>query len=460
VSSFVGLYTGLSGIRAAQTGIDVASHNVANSATRGYTRQRVALAASHSYQSPVGPIGTGVTVAQIGRLRDAFLDTRARGALAEHAGAGVRAQLLTTVEALTGEPDNGISGRLTALWTAAEAWANDPADPATRRQVISELGAVAETFRSVSSQWDLLEADARIDRETRITAANDALTALAELDLRIANADPKRVGNDLYDQRDVLLDHIAELTGATARVGADGRSEVRLAGVDLIDATGAGRLELDAAGSVLAVDPAGAATDTTGQLGGAIGGLTRFLDQDLPQWRRQLDALAAGLAEAVNATNAGGVRADGTPGGPLLSYDPADPAGSLARLTDDLSALAAAIAGAPPGPHDGTNAARFAALRTTPVDIGGTSATIDTHLSNLVTGLAGDVRSARTSATAARTVASSAATARDAEHGVSLDEEMVELVRYQRQLEASARVMTAVDQVLDTLVNRVGIVGR
>lgn len=460
MSSFVGLYTGLSGIRAGQTGIDVASNNVANSATKGYTRQRVELAASHSYQSPVGPMGTGVTVSQIGRLRDSFLDTRARNALGDHGSASVRANLLSTVEALTGEPDNGIGGRLTALWTAAEAWANDPADPATRRQVMSELGAVSETFRSVATQWDVLQDDVVSDREARITATNDALQALADLDLRIANSDPKRIGSDLYDQRDVLLDDVAQLTGASVRVGADGRSEVKLAGIDLITAAGAGKLEIDGAGVVQAVAPDGTTAPTTGVLGGTIGGLTRFLDQDLPAWRDQLNALAAGLADTINDINTGGVTADGTAGQALLSYDPADPAGTLARITDDLAALAAATNGAPPAPHDGSNAARLAGLRTSGATIGGSTATIDTHLSNLVTGLAGDVRSAKNSASAARTVASAAATARDAEHGVSLDEEMVELVRYQRQLEASARVMTTVDQMLDTLVNRVGIVGR
>jgi flagellar hook-associated protein 1 len=154
--SFVGLYTGLSAIRAAQTGIDLASNNVANSATPGYTRQRVELVASPDYDSPVGPLGTGVTVAQIGRLRDSFLDTRARNALGDHGAAGVRADLLRTVEELTGEPDSGISTRLTALWVAAESWANDPADPATRRQVMGELTAVSQTFRSVADQWDVL----------------------------------------------------------------------------------------------------------------------------------------------------------------------------------------------------------------------------------------------------------------------------------------------------------------
>jgi flagellar hook-associated protein 1 len=458
--SFVGLYTGLSAIRAAQTGIDLASNNVANSATPGYTRQRMELRASPDYGSPVGPLGTGVTVAQIGRLRDSFLDTRARNALGDHGAAGIRADLLRTVEELTGEPDSGISRRLTALWVAAESWANDPADPATRRQVMGELTAVSEAFRSVADQWDVLQDDVVRDRGARLTALNDALTALAEIDARIVNVPPDRLGAGLLDQRDVLLDRIAQLTGASARVGADGRSEVRLGGVDLVGPDGPASFVL-VDGTVTVVAPDGTTAPVpTDVLGGTLGGLTRFLEQDLPEWRGRLDALAAGLAAAINAVNEGGVTASGAPGGPLLTFDPDDPAGSLARATGDLAALAAAVAGDPPAPHDSSNALRFAALRTALVAVGGSDATLDTHLSDLITGLAGDVRSARSSATAARTVASAAGSARDAQHGVSIDEEMVELVRYQRALEAAARVMTTVDQALDTLVNRVGIVGR
>lgn len=464
---FVGLYTGLSAIRAAQTGIDVAANNVANSATPGHTRQRVELVAGPRYDSPVGPQGTGVTVAQIGRLRDSFLDTRVRTAIGDHAATSVRANLLGTLEALTGEPDDGISSRMTALWTAAEAWANDPAEPATRRQVMNELTAVGETFRSVVTQWDTLEADVRHDRDVRLEQVNDALAQLAELDARIVNVPDQRVGPALLDQRDLLLDDIAQLTGATARVGTSGRSEVVLAGVNLVPSDGPAELSLvDGVATITAHD--GTTTSAAGQLGGMVGGLTKVLDQDIPAFREQMNTVAAGIHAAVNEVNRAGVTADGTPGGDLLTFDPTDPARTLTRATDDLSALAAARDVTSPQPHDGSNARVLANLRIAPVTIGddddddapGPSASLSSHFADVITGLASEVNAAKGSASASRSIAVSAATARDAEHGVSIDEEMVELVRYQRALEAAARVMTTIDQALDVLVNRVGIVGR
>jgi flagellar hook-associated protein 1 FlgK len=458
MSSFVGLYTGLSGVRAAQTGIDVTSHNVANANTPGYTRQRVELIASHSYRSPVGWVGTGVTVDSIARLRDQFLDDRFRSAIGDRASAGVRAEFLASLEVLSGEPDLGLSGRITRLWAAAEAWSNDPADAASRRQVLTELASIAEGFRATAESWDRLGEDTGERRATVATVVTATLQNLHDLNRRIANEDPARIGNDIYDQRDLLLDQLSQLTGAVARPQADGSVGVTLGTLELLGPGGPASFAISADGSTIDItDPGGATTSTTTLVGGELGGLHRVLTVDLPQWRTALDELAVGLATAVNGVNQ-------TAGGPALlaPSDPGAPAATLQLLTQDPAALIASTAGPGAPPHDGSNARRLADLRTTPVGFGTppTARTIEAAHADLVVGLAGAVRSSRTTADAAGGVAVGAQLARAAEHGVSLDEEMVGLVRYQRALEAAARVMTTVDQALETLVNRVGIVGR
>ena len=159
MSLHVGLYTGLSALRAAQTGIDTASHNISNASTPGYTRQRVELRASIPFDSPDGPLGTGVEVTTIGRLRDHFADARVRATSAEFARLDVRAELLATTESLTGEPDAGVSTELNALWDAFEDLAIDPQDPATRRQVLNQLDTLSSRVRSVAGAWDQLASD-------------------------------------------------------------------------------------------------------------------------------------------------------------------------------------------------------------------------------------------------------------------------------------------------------------
>jgi flagellar hook-associated protein 1 len=461
--SFVGLYTGLTGVRAAQTGIDITGHNVANATTPGYTRQRVELTARPVYQSLAGPVGTGVDVTSIGRLRDSFLDTRFRSAVADFAASSTQADLLGRLEALTGEPDDGISARMGRLWEATESWANDPAGLATRRQVLAELTSVAEAIRSVAVAWDQLEADTVARRDTLVGVVNDTLDSLADLDRRIATAEPNRVGPDLLDQRDLLLDDLARLTGATVSYDQSGRARVELGGQPLLAGGVHQHLAVGTAddGSttfhvvVPGADPASEPGPSVA-VGGELGGLHAVLDDHLPRLRGELDAFAEAFADAFNDVNGQGHVAGGGTGGGLLWFEGGAVDARNLRVTTDIAALAAAGDGAA-APHDATNAERFGRLRLDGVGGGGS---LENRLADLIVGLASDVRSAKATANGARAVSVGAELARVSEHGVSIDEEMVSLVRYQRALEAASRVMTTVDEALEVLVNRTGIVGR
>lgn len=192
---------------------------------------------------------------------------------------------------------------------------------------------------------------------------------------------------------------------------------------------------------------------------GELGGIQQFLTGDLLEWQGALDDFATDLIAQVNAVNQNGVTADGSQGPPLLGgTDALD----LALLTDDVADLAAApddFGGDPPPLHADGNARLFADLRFEAFP-DPDEPTLGARIDDLVVGLAGRVSAASQAAEAAAGVATGAALARTAEHSVSLDEEMVGLVRYQRALEASSRVMTTVDEMLEVLVNRTGIVGR
>ncbi len=485
--SFVGLYTGLSGIRAGQAGLDTASNNIANANTPGYTRQRVEFSAAHSFNSPYGPVGTGVTVEDVARLRDGFLDARYRSSVGDGAAAQVRSEFLTSMERLSGEPELGLSSKIGELWAAMEDWSNDPAADASRRSVLNELGTVAETFRGTAAAWDQLGADTEGQLNVVLGEVNDLLTTLHEdFNVQLANADMDRVGPGLLDQRDQLLDRLSELTGATVSYNEDNTVTVELDGQALLDYP-AGPAEVtvapEADGDTPAVriEPPGGGGAQTVAASGELEGLRRAVHEDLPAWRDQLDGLANTLMDAINEQNLAGAVASGERGEALLE---GDGAGDITLVSNDIGALAAGAlqldegTGDPaidpddpdgalltPPTHDGTNARAFADLRTAQLlrpgeEEGGATATFETQLSEQIVGLAGAVRSSESTTEAARGVATGAHLARASQHGVSIDEEMVDLVRFQRALEANARVMTTVDQTLDVLVNRVGIVGR
>lgn len=450
---FVSLQTALSGLRAAQLQMNAIGQNMANVNTPGYTRQLVNLTEALPYQTPSGWIGTGVDVSGINRARDAFLDARVRSTSDTQAGLQARADLLQSTESVMGEPAQGISGPLAAVWSAFENAASSPADTGARTAALSALDNLATRVRQVAAGWSQIRGDVQQSLSAAVTDLNSKLGQLATLNGAIASS-TSGSPNDLLDQRDVLLDTLATEAGATSVLSPDGTARVVIGGLSVVNGTSATPLTLQAGGTL--ADPFG----TTAVAGGTIGGYQTFLSSDLPAYQAQLDGFATDLATALNAQHANGFTPAGQPGGPLLSYNPAAAAATLSTVITDPSQLALSSAAGPPFPtYNGVNAQALADLRTAPVASGGTLS-LGGALQSLVTGLAASTSNIVGTAQSQSSLLQSIQSAREGSQGVSIDEEMANMMEAQRAYQAAARVMTVVDENLDTLVNHTGIVGR
>ena len=444
MSTFIGLHTALTGIRAGQRGLDTASHNVANANTPGYTRQRVNLASRIPWQSTVGPIGTGVDVTGVERLRDAFLDTRVRTIGESFAGADTTAALLQRAEDVLGEPENGVTTLLGGVFDSFDDLAISPADSGARAQVIANVDALTARFRSVAAGWHQLSSDTAVRRDLAIEDVNAQLDRLTGLNAVAASFGDDPVPNDLLDERDLILDQLAASVGATSSITTDGLVEVNIGGQQAVAAgppPSNTHVSYDTATETFAVG-GNAVT-----VGGELGSIRDFLVATLPALVGQFDAVATTVRDAINAAHADGVDANGVAGGLLISGTSAADMTTAATLTPDT--IAAARPGG--GVHDGRNAQAMADLR---------EGLLDEAARGFAVSLGQRVANATTAADAGESLYTGALVSRQSAHSVSLDEEMVSLVQFQRGLEASARVMTAVDQALDVLVNRTGVVGR
>jgi flagellar hook-associated protein 1 FlgK len=430
------------------------SHNLANVNTPGYTRQLVNLTEASPYQSPSGWMGAGVDVTGISRARDAFLDARVRTSSDIQAGFQTRADLLQRTETVLGEPSQGISGPLAALWSAFENAASAPADSGARTAVLGALGNLTTRIRQVSDGWSQVAGDVRQSLSASVSDVNNKLGQLAKLNEVIGSASISGAPNDLLDQRDQLIDQLATDVGATSVVGADGTARVVIGGLSVVNGTSSTPLTLGSNGTI--TGPSG----LTVAAGGKIGGFQSFLSTDLPGYQAGLDAFATDLANALNTQHAAGFSPDGQPGGQLLSYAPGAAAATLAVAVTDPTKLALSSAAGPPFPtFNGVNAQRFADLRLATAASGGTL-TLGGAVQSLVSVLAAGTASAVSSAQSQTSLLQAMTSARQGAHGVSIDEEMTYMLEAQRAYQAAARVMTAVDQNLDTLVNHTGVAGR
>ncbi len=456
MSDFVSLYTAFSGLQAAQAGMDTASHNVANAGTDGYTRQRVGLASRLPHRAPFGQIGSGVDISDISRVRNSILDARVRSSIAGQGRLDTLGGLLGGLEAATSEPDHGITAALGGLWSTFEELALDPPDAAARTGVLAQLDTLSRQVRSTAGAWGAMETNAVADIEASVSETNRLVAEVARLNQAISSSSAGTGSpNDLLDQRDLVLDELSRIAGVTVSVTDGGHARVSLNGLSLVHDFSVSTLSYDTATNQV--------MHSSGSIvrpGGELAGHHTFLNVELPKYQAGLDQFAADLADALNAQHGAGFTPSGAAGGTLLSYVPGDAARTLTLAITDPADLAVATNSGPPVPQfDGTNAEALADVRHV-LAAGSGTITLDEAMRALVTELGAATASAVAGATAQANQAAASESARTQVHGVSVDEEMVNLLTYQRAYEAAARVMTAVDEALDTLINRTGLVGR
>jgi len=477
VSTFGSLNTAYSGLVAARTGLDVVGQNIANVNTEGYTRQRVTTS---SVEAPTrvgifssGVVaGQGVTVDAIARLGDQLVDGQVRGTAAAAGYQSVRATALSTLEASLGEPSKtGIASQLGKFWNAWSDVGNNPsqAGPAATLlgQATTLAGSIASGWSAVDAQWS----GVRGQVDGLATQLNSAAVQVADLNDRIRTAQQQGVSaNELVDARSRLTEQIASLAGGTVRQAADGTVDVLIGGNALVSGTTARSVTVVGEHSMTAAAAGGDAAvsirwthrpdESIALDGGTLAGAVSLLAPANPtgtggtlaQAAASYDALATQLATQVNAVHSTGVKADGTAGGEFFRLTAGVPAArGLVVVPTDAASIASRKDGA--GALDGSVAQAIS-------QVGVGTGSPDATWSAVVAGVGAAAGSEGDRSTLTDLAASSAKNRQLSGAGVSLDEENVNLLSYQHAYQGAARVMTAIDEMLDTLINGMGRVGR
>ena len=473
MSSFSGLNMALSGLNAARTGLNVTGQNLSNVNTAGYTRQRAELTAlgvpARGALNDLGlKTGQGVGVSGISRLGDAFLDARVRTSFSAAGYTGARAQALNGIEATLNEPGpNGISSQLQGFWTAWQGVANDPGNAGPSAVLLEKSAAlvtnIAAGYSAVDSQWSQTRATAG----TVVADINATAGQIAALNKQIRSAQAAGTPhNELIDQRSNLTTKIAQLTGGTVRDLPDGTNEILLGGNVLLSATTSNEVTLAGADKMSApgnvqlkwAHGSGVAVDLDG---GKLAGLLSVLKSAddggvLAQTAASYNALAQKLADTVNGVHQSGFTTEGATGGDFFKVTAGVPAAlGLAVLVTTAGGIAtgATTGAAGKGGKDGSVADQISQL-------GKGAGSPDTFWSETVVNLGVEIQAGLQQAVLSDISLTNALANQQANASVDLDEENVNLLTYQRAYQAAARVMTAMDEALDVLINQTGRVGR
>lgn len=462
MSIAVSLDTAMRALIAQQAAIDAVSHNVANVATPGYSRQRVRLNSlppvSGFFVTPAA--GRGVEVVGVERMRDLFIDFQIR--IANHSSGRyeARATSLQRVEIALGEPsESGLRAAMGRFWNAWRDLANSPDSTPARTTVLETARTLATTFSTVRSSLTQLRAQADTRIKAAATEINSLTREIATLNQSVANLVASGGGaSDLQDARDLALDRLSTLLDVQYIQRDDGWVDVTIGGRSLV--RGAQSFDIYGDPDVLNsnyVDLKFVADDAAVTVtSGLVGGLLEQRDTFIGGRITELDSLAGEIITDVNALHAAGRGLDGSTGNAFFAGTDASNVAVAAGIVADIATIAAAtnwdIAnGTPPG--DGTNANAITDLQYA-TQAALANGTYDSFFEGIVGTVASAAREANQLALGQMQLVQQLEQVRQSTAGVNLDEEMIDLTRYQRAFQAAARVIAVVDEMLDQLINR------
>jgi flagellar hook-associated protein 1 FlgK len=348
---------------------------------------------------------------------------------------------------------------MATFYASMSTLAQNPGDISTRTQAIGDASALAQSISSTASQLSAARTSLLGRAQDVAAEVNERLGRIADLNRQISTA--KGQGEnpaDLMDQRDAMVRDVGQRIGAQAIEQPNGMVTVLSSGTALVDGDRAATLSVapDANGniSIQVVRPSGATDDITQNVtSGTLGGLREARDVDLAKTATALDQLAYDFTGTVNAVHTTGFGLDGVSGRPLFQ-PAAGPSGAARAMAVDPLVLAdpkalAASSTAAGLPGDNRAALSISQLATAPL---GTSATPAQAFAAVAAGLGSAKQSAEAEVTLRTATLTQATSLRDSASGVSLDEEMVNLTKFQRAFEASTRVLSTVNELLGDLV--------
>lgn len=462
MSTFSGLSNALSSLNAQRAAMEVTGQNIANVNTPGYTRQRADMAAISGGQtaslfSQGSTIGNGVNITNVSRLGDIFLDARVRSTTASASFQTARAEAYTRLESTINEPSaNGISANLNGFWASWQDLSNNPQTQATKQVVLesarSAQQALASGHSAVSTQWNQM----RTETESLVTEVNTTAKAVAQLNGQIRQTVVSGGNaNELIDQRSNLLTDLSSQTGSTVRYQEDGTVDVYIGGNPLVTGDRPQSLKVVGATSLTgAVDDATAVRVVWNRAGepgvsfdgGTISGKLSALAPEshggiLTTAAAQYDRVAEALATQVNALHPT----------PVFDLGTGPSAATMTVAITDHNDITAGVAAN--GAFDGSIADAIS-------QIGVAQDSPDAVWQTFVISVGVTSKATANSAIVAQAAQSTAEGLQLGATSVDTDEETVNLLTYQRAYQAASRVMTTIDEMLDQLINRTGVVGR
>ncbi len=465
-STFFGIEIGKRGVLAHKMAQDVTTHNIVNASTPGYTRQVAHLGATIPFAQPAAnrqvltaaQVGTGVEVDYIKSVRDNMLDMSIKqNSWMQNFNASMQ-ERLNTIQAIFNEPNSPTLGdTMNEFFGAWNTLANQPDSLAIRRNLLNVSERLAGEFRFISERINDVERDIDASITSGVKQVNKLAEQIKNLNIEIFKA--THIGdnpNDLIDKRDNMLNELAKFTDFQLQHMEDGTVKVSIYGHILVSK--------DYNTNLVAVrDPGnnnfmdvrfddGIDARITG---GELGGLMSVRDTYIAGYRTELNAIAATIIDRVNTVHAAGYALNSATVSGMNFFTGTDITNIAVDPAFAANPSLIAAASNPNAPGDGTNALALSQIRYE-TNMAGNTITLGESYANMISGMGSDIYRLNADSMMYTSVAADLNARKASYSGVSLDEEMTNLIRFQHGYNASTKVIKVQDELIQSILGLVG----
>ncbi|MET0285919.1 MAG: flagellar hook-associated protein FlgK [Polyangiales bacterium] len=446
------LNTGVKGMVSTQLATNTTASNISNAATVGYTRRSSNIYPDQSLLNNGGGR----------RVVEPFIQKRLLNAESSAGEAKAQSAALNVLDDVFAEGDGSIGTALDKFQAAVQNLTTRPDDTATRQEVLSNASNLSTAFKNANAQIEQARQDSNLRIEQGVNQVNSRLDQIGKLGVQIQQMETTgQEASDLRDQRDILVKEVASYVPVTLLDQGNGQISLMLGGAhNLVSPDGqVGHLSTKVGedGTIrIQKNVAGAMQDVSAQInGGSLGGEVKARTGALADAQKKLDQLAYDTAGAYNNVHRANVALDGQAGRNLFA-EQATVSGSASAFE-----VSADVAGHPENiaaaldttslPSDNRGAMALANISSAPLAFGGM--TVSEALASLVGFAGSQVQAAQQQQTFTAGALEQVQALQDSTAGVNTDEEMVNLMKYQRAYQASLKVISTADQMLSDLLN-------
>lgn len=416
------LNTAKSGMNVSQVAIQTTSHNISNINTPGYSRQQVKQTASSAYSTPgsnmsfsAGQIGTGAQINDVTRVRNTFYDYKFRSESHNYGATSVKYNYYQNIESIFNEPsDTAISSTLNDFFNSWNELAKDPNSSGVKNVVLESANNLASSISNAYDKLDSLGNSLNDQQEAILKDINSKISELKELDknIKVIQGSGKSP-NDLLDQRDSILDELSYKIDIT---NSDVKKLLETANAD-------GReLTLDDFKKL-------GADKVSGELQGTIS-----MQEDIQKYKDSLTTLADTVIKTVN---------DKLTGDNLFTNQSGKIISVSQTIKDNPDSITVTA----------DEALKLYNTKNEKLTIGGKDLTINNFYNSIIQEVGQQSAAVIRDESNQSKLLSNIDSSRASVSGVSLDEEMINLIQFQHAYSASAKVLSTIDSLLDVVVN-------